>query len=246
MFYQLLNSEWLKLKNSKIWFIVLASPALSAVIGFFPLFSIGSSKWLALSTQMILTHSALFLPLLTGVLAALLCSNEHAHGGWKQLLTLPVSRVQVYAAKYVIIMILLLFTQLFFLIGIWFVGSVQGFGSPFPWYSLVMSCLMGWLSCLPLAALQFWLATYFKSFAGPSTVNVMLTLPAILIANSELLGPLYPWSHPMLSMTQAFSAAMGGDAGFLANESAFYPTLIVSFVAFIGGGALYFHKKEWT
>ncbi len=87
MFYQLLNSEWLKLKNSKIWFIVLASPALSAVIGFFPLFSIGSSKWLALSTQMILTHSALFLPLLTGVLAALLCSNEHAHGGWKQLLT---------------------------------------------------------------------------------------------------------------------------------------------------------------
>lgn len=246
LFFQLLDTEWLKLKHSKIWFIVLASPVLAAIIGFFPVFKIGTNEWLTLCTQMILAHSALFLPLLTGVLAALICSNEHAYGGWKQLLALPVKRIQVYVAKYVIVMFMLLWTQIFFIISVWFVGTVKGFSSPFPWNGVIMSALMGWVSCFPLAALQFWLATYFRSFAGPSTVNVMLTLPAIIIANSKFMGPLYPWAHPMLSMTQAFSAAIGGNAGFLENEPTFYVTLIVSFILFFFGGALYFYKKQWT
>nr|WGD69450.1 hypothetical protein P5630_01655 [Bacillus subtilis] len=50
----------------------------------------------------------------------------------------------------------------------------------------------------------------------------------------------------MLSMTQAFSVAIGGNAGFLENEPTFYVTLIVSFILFFFGGALYFYKKQWT
>lgn len=245
MLLRLLNVEWIKLKNSKIWLIILASPCLASIIGFFPYFRADVNEWILLSTQMILVHSALFLPLLTGVLGAILCSHEHSHGGWKQLLALPVSRVQVYLAKYITIVILLLCTQVLFLIFIWLTGTVQGFTSQFPLVSLVLSIVIGWLSCLPLAALQLGLATSFTSFAAPSVINVMLTLPSILLANSKILGPLYPWSHPMLGMTQMFSASLGGDAGFLANVSSFYITLILSLVIFLTIGTLYFYKKQW-
>lgn len=235
----------MKLKNSKVTFIIFASPVLSAIIGLFSIFDVQAGEWIEVITTMILAHSALFLPLLTGVLAALVCRYEHESGGWKQTIALPIPRIHTYVAKYLIVITLLAGTQIAFFIAVWLVGTVQGFTDPFPWMNVIMSVSIGWLACLPLASLQLWLATIFTSFAGPSVVNVMLTLPAIVIANSELLGPLYPWAHPLLSMTQAFSYSMGGDAGFLASATTFYMVMGASFLIFTIGGSVYFQKKEW-
>ncbi len=246
MFMSLLSAERMKLKNMYVWLIFLASPILTGVIGFSPSAISAPNQWMVISTQMILAHSALFLPLLTGIFAALVCYFEHSDGGWKQLLALPVQRIDVFVAKYTIVMILLLLAQLFFGAAIFVVGTIQGIKDPFLWNSILFSCFMGWLSCFPLAALQFWLSAHFTSFAGPTAINVILSLPAILIANSELLGPLYPWAHPLLSMTQAFSVSLGGDAGFLANESGYYSVLIGSFLLFIIAGGIYFQRKQWT
>ncbi|BAB04166.1 ABC transporter permease [Halalkalibacterium halodurans] len=247
MFFNVLEVEWNKLKHMKVWIIVIAGPLLASVIGFFPYFTIDASEWIALATQMILAHSALFLPLLTGIYAALICSYEHQHGGWKQLLALPVERYHVYIAKFVVIITLLLLTQIVFFFSVWLVGVARGYSiSSFTYMPLLVSVLAGFLSCLPLAALQLWLATRFTSFAAPSVMNVMLTVPAILIANSEVLGPLYPWAHPLLSMTQGFSMGLGGDAGFLASNTAFVVTLILSFLLFSVGGVISFQRKQWT
>nr|WP_256442919.1 ABC transporter permease [Amphibacillus sp. MSJ-3] len=241
------QAEWMKLNGSKVWLLIFASPILSAIIGFLPIFPLTEAdEWLILSTQMIIAHSALFLPLLTGLFAALLCSFEHGHGGWKQLLALPVKKLQLYGVKFIIIMILLAFTQCLFILSVLVVGTLKGFYSPFPLESLLYSAFMGWLACLPLAALQYWLATMFTSFAGPSVVNVLLTFPAMIIANSQVFGPLYPWAHPVLAMTQAFSASLGGEAGFLESSSLFYVTLICSFIIFTVIGMVYFQRKQWN
>lgn len=41
-----------------------------------------------------LTYALLFLPLITGVLASAICRYEHQAGGWKQLVSLPVTRMR--------------------------------------------------------------------------------------------------------------------------------------------------------
>ncbi|WP_280771560.1 ABC transporter permease [Salipaludibacillus daqingensis] len=246
MFSNVLKSEWLKLKHSKVVFIVLASPVLATVIGLFTTMHVPEHQWLGTITTMILAHSAIFLPLLTGVFAALICRHEHSGGGWKQVLTLPVSRLQIYFAKFIVILFLLTLTQTAFITATWVAGTLKGFSDPFPFVNVFVSAGVGWLACLPLIALQLWLATMLKSFAGPSVVNVMLTFPAVVIANSPLFGPMYPWAHPLLGMTQALSYSLGGDAGFLDSAVTFYVVMITSFALFTAVGSVHFQQREWV
>ncbi|UOR11186.1 ABC transporter permease [Halobacillus amylolyticus] len=56
------------------------------------------------------------------------------------------------------------------------------------------------ISTLPLIAVTLWLAMIWSSFAAPFTVNVILTLPNMLVANSETFSPIYPWVQPFMMM----------------------------------------------
>ncbi|AKG37164.1 ABC transporter permease [Paenibacillus durus] len=241
MFLRILSAERLKLSGSHIWLLVLASPAAAVLIGLFAATPAGGKPdWTILLTVMSMLHAALFLPILSGLYAAMLCRHEHLDGGWKALLALPVSRTAVYLAKFAVAALLLAATQAVFMAAVIGTGLFRGIGTPIPWELLLRSISTSWVACLPLAALQMAVSQAWSSFAAPLALNVSFTLPNILIANSATYGPYYPWVQPLLAMIPH------GQADYGAFNLPLESLLIVvlgSFVVFLAAGLLSFRRK---
>lgn len=239
---KILRSEFLKLRKSSIWLLIFISPILASLSGFgeiskdFP-----DYEWEMTLSMMVFLHALIFLPLLTGVFSAFVCRFEHAGGGWKQLLALPVSRGNVFLAKFIIVIGLLALTQILFAAGLLVIGGVKGFEAAIPWKIILTSIIGGWIACMPLAALQLFVSTAWSSFAAPLAINVIFTLPNILIVNSEKFGPYYPWAQPFLLMMP------GSEENFGALNVSLATLIIVvlgSFAVFFLSGFTYFKRKE--
>ncbi|SER34119.1 hypothetical protein SAMN04487944_10393 [Gracilibacillus ureilyticus] len=238
----IMSSEWYKLSKSRILWILLVGPMVGLFIGLtanFDNLGGGPNEWYVKLLSMNLTYALLFLPLITGVLASVVCRYEHQEGGWKQLLAMPLTRGKVFISKYILLIALVMVMQLLYLGSIYLVGVIDGIPEPFPLNIVWKSIFGGWVATLPLVALQLWMSILFKSFAAPFAVNVIFTLPTILVVNSERFGPYYPWAQPFSMMY------IGGNT----EDIFFVPwdqLLIVvggSFLLFFAGGYLYFQRK---
>jgi len=229
-------AELLKMQKSSIWYLTLVSPLLAALIGL-GLGIEGPVQWEQLLANMNIAHAVLFLPLLAGIFSAFTCWYEHLDGGWKQLLAQPVSRGAVYVSKFLIVILLLVLTQLLFLTVLLVTGWIKGFSTDIPW-ELFLLCVGGsLLASLPLVALQLFVSTIWSSFAAPIALNVIFTLPNILIINSEKFGPYYPWAQPFL-------AAFSQVEGFPFFDATLYGLVVCSFSLFFITGYTYFQRKE--
>ncbi|MEK4028298.1 MULTISPECIES: ABC transporter permease [Bacillaceae] len=203
MFFSLLQAEWYKLKRNNIYALLVIGPLLTLFIGAAnPMTEQmkGINPWHGLFLFMNLPYALLFLPLITGVLAGIICRYEHQAGGWKQLVALPVTRSQIYLAKFVLNAMLVLVIQLIYGVVVYIAGTMNGFEESFPFVVIIKFILGGWLATFPMIALQLWAAMHWRSFAVAFTLNVIFTLPSILAINSERFGPYYPWSQPFFMM----------------------------------------------
>jgi len=238
---RLLSAERVKIANIQIWLLVLLSPLIAVAIGFdVDLPSDIGEIWVMLQLEMGMGHGLLFLPILSGLFAAFICRYEHSGGGWKQLLVLPVSRSSVYMAKFTVIAVLLAVTQLLFLTCVILVGWMKGVVTPIPWEFMMRSSLGGWVACLPLVALQLAVSIMWNSFAAPLALNVVFTIPNMLVINSERIGPYYPWAQPLLSMLPN-SQSFGAFNLPLANLMI---VVLGSFIVFFIAGWVAFQLKE--
>lgn len=241
-FLRILSAERLKLSKSYIWLLVAISPAVASLVG--ALADIRQDgqpvTWQVLLNAMSVIHALLFLPVLSGIFAALICRAEHSDGGWKMLLSLPVTRNSVYLAKFTVIMVLLASVQLIFLAALLGIGICRGAEGPVPWMLFFSSLSGGWFACLPLAALQLGVSQGWSSFGAPLALNVSLTIPNMLIANSATYGPYYPWVQPLLAMSPYGEDKFGAFS--LPSETLM---LVVSgsLVLFLTAGLLSFRRK---
>jgi hypothetical protein len=237
MLGNLIYSEWIKIIKANVIPLIWISPLLATIAGYNTFYDFGTNQWLDPLLQMILLHAVLFLPLLVGIFSASICRYEHQHGGWKQLLAMPVTRTNVYLSKYIVVVFLMAFTQFLFVAGLLLIGLFKGFTDPFPWQIVMTKALLGWVACLPLAALQLWFSIAWSSFAAPIAISVIFTLPNILVANSETYGPWYPWVQPFLGMI------LGDDGNFVFSLETLVFVICGSFVLFMLGGMAYFRHK---
>jgi hypothetical protein len=243
-FLRLLSAERLKLAKSRFRWLLPASPLLAAVVGLLSNPPAGAPLRVAFAvvlSGMSFLHAMLLLPILTGILASVVCRYEHAGGGWKLLLSMPVTRPQLYAAKYALIALHLAAVQVLFGALAAAVFYVRGFEGPLPWDMLLQSAAGGWIASLPLAALQLGVSLAWSSFAAPLAVNVVFTLPNILIVNSADFGPYYPWAQPLLAMVPRDGETFGALGLPLESLTV---TVLGSFIVFLAGGLLYFQRKD--
>ena len=242
---RLFRSEFLKLRKSSIWLLIFVSPILSMLLGLSgevgEIEEFKQHQWTATLGMMTISHAILFLPLLTGIFSSFICRYEHAGGGWKQLLSLPVSRRQVYFVKIFIVSLLIALTQILFISGLFLIGWMKGYPTVIPWGVILSSAFGGWLACMPLIALQMFVSVAWSSFAAPFAVNVIFTIPNMLIVNSEKFGPYYPWSQPFLMMMPHSSESFG--ALNVSTETLFI-VILGSLILFLGSGLGYFMRKE--
>lgn len=238
---RLFRSEFLKLWKSSIWLLIFVSPILSLLLGLSEVDELEQNQWTATLSMMTVSHAILFLPLLTGIFSSFICRYEHVGGGWKQLLSLPVSRRQVYIVKILIVNLLIALTQLLFIGGLFLIGWMKGYPTELPWGIIFSSVLGGWLACMPLIALQIFVSVAWSSFAAPLAVNVIFTIPNMLIVNSATVGPYYPWAQPFLMMMPNSSESFGA---LNASTETLFIVILGSLLLFFGSGLGYFMRKE--
>lgn len=241
-------AEMMKVRWWLVWVLIIAGPILSILQGSFMVslsendvnLLLDDIKWINLFGHTVNQgYGSLFLPVIIGVVASLLCWYEHTKGGWKQLLTLPISRWQIFLAKYSLIMLIAALMQLVILVGVVTTGMVKGYTGTIPWEQLLIALGWGWLALLPLAALQLWISFVWKSFAAPLIINFAFAIPTVFVAQSETLGPWYPWAQPWLAMI------VGEKTWFSHSPESLYIIVLGCFVLFFGGGLIHFVRRDW-
>lgn len=95
--------------------------------------------------------------------------------------------------------------------------------------------LSGWVAVLPLAAVQLWVSSRWKSFGAALALNVCFTLPAIFAAQSAEFGPWYPWAQPMLAMTPIVTRTLEDTALNVAPATLWVVIAGGMIVALLGG-----------
>lgn len=246
MVWKVIQSEWLKIRKSSVWFPVILAPLLTIAIGVMGarhgqlLNRTSSSPWSSYYLIVVVAYSLLLLPLLTGVLASVICRFEHLSGGWKQVLAFPVPRTTIYCVKFLYVLLLVALAQVLMMFGVIGTGlTVLHITSSIPWQLLLRSILGGWLACIPFIALQLWVSMWWKSFGAPFALNVILTIPAVAVAHSSRFGPIYPWAQPMLAM-------LPSGHQFLNVTTKTTLTIIVSGILLVAVGWFHFQKRDIT
>lgn len=232
--------EWMKARWGLMAIVILIGTFLSAWNAYSMLsrdvilFEI-PNEWLRILSLINNTYSIFLLPIMGGVLAGIISQTDHANGGWKQIHTLPLAKWNWYIAKFVILLVALVLAMLFLLGTVVGVGLLHHTKDVLPIRELLKILCFGFAALIPLAALQLWTSLIWRSFAAGLILNVVATIPAIIVAQSSFIGPYYPWSQVFLAMNPMMNVT-GGDQ--------FVPVLVSSFVLFFMGGLVHFVRRD--
>lgn len=208
MLFDYISFEFFKLKRQKIWLLIIIVPMISVLLGFgnfignydLLMDKVDDNAWLESWTQITLFYGILFLPISSGLFAAMVCRTEHLSGGWKLQFSLPIPRKTIYLSKLLIVLSLILIMQLVLITFYLIAGRILNIESPIPWLFLLTAIFISWIGTFTLSTIQLWLSFKIKSFGIPLGINIMLSL-FVFGAFSSKLGMFYPWAQPSFAIS---------------------------------------------
>ena len=227
-----LRSEVLKTKRTASFYLTIIAAAVVPVILLID-FTVDGIR--PESTKVILnkmftqgfamTGFAIF-PIFVMLICTLLPQIEYKNNAWKQVLTSPQTRVNVFVSKFLnihlLIVVLLISTQLFMLLiaVIWhFVHpSWNVLGQSVDVYQVLVTMLNTYVCVLAIGAIQFWMGLRFNNFIVPVAIGIafwfvgsLMTLEysspyAKYFPYSFQVYPLFPKYKPQLNQVEWTSA----------------------------------------
>ena len=172
-----------KLHASPIWVIFFVLPLISAGYGTFNYLQnleILTERWYSLWTQHTLFYSMLFFPAMVSAYAAYLWRLEHLGHNWNLIMAAPVRPFALFAAKLLIVVKLMCFTQCFVFVLYVACGRLFAGFSDWPPVSIVFYLVRGIFGGLAVAAVQLLLAMLIRSFAVPIFLGLVGGIAGIL------------------------------------------------------------------
>jgi lantibiotic transport system permease protein len=166
------------------------------------------------------------LPMSVTALSVLMANVEHRGGMWDHLLALPIARWRVFAAKAVVMMLVVAAMSILLAIEIRFVGSmVESFVSrkaptgEFPWVAMFVALGAMWLASLFVCMLQLWVALHFRSFVVPLTMGLAGTFITVVAVGARE-SVFVPWVMPVSVLVSegtraAQAVTLGLSGGFI-------------------------------
>ena len=195
MFLRTLKAEQIKLHRSPIWIAFLIIPCISAFMGTFNYLNnidILTKQWYSLWTQHTLFYCYFCLPALIGVYCSYLCRLENLNNNWNSVLTSPVSIKSIYFSKFLTVIKMLFFTQIFVGILFYISGKLTGFTTQFP-KEMFLWLFLGLCASAAIASIQLAFSLIIKSFAAPIGISLLCGFIGMAI-RAKGFGLYFPYS----------------------------------------------------
>lgn len=211
------SSDLLKIKRKLILFLIVLGPlgviSLEAVnfgLRYDYLSKIyASDLWSGLLNN-VQQLSVVVMLLGIAIITSLMATIEHQTNAWKQVLALPISRTEVYTAKFLFNGLLLFASCILLAFGSVILGIALGFGTDVPYTDLLKITFFPFLAALPFLAVQIWLAVTFKNQSIALTFGIVYALFSSYTRNAPDWLPL-KW--PL--MMNSFSVITGVVTGLI-------------------------------
>lgn len=222
MFKRCLIAENRKLHASPIWIMFFVLPVISASYGTFNyLQNLGvlTEAWYSLWTQHTLFYALFFFPVMVGVYSAYLWRLEHMGHNWNLIMTAPVRPLDLFLAKYIVVIKLVLLTQAL-VFGLYvFCGKVFAHLPGWPPLETFLFLLRGLVGGQCVIALQLLLSMLIRSFAVPVFIGLAGGVVGMLAASNGA-GLAFPYALMQVGMNSNKSEdVLAGSYGsfFLAS-----------------------------
>ncbi|MDH4424001.1 MULTISPECIES: ABC transporter permease [Bacillus] len=203
MISHLLLADWLKLKKIPVLgTILIGSMGLSIVVSVQSYFwsdKVSESKGIFIVAILnLFLHFTLMV--IATLLSSIIAGNEHDSNSWKKIFSLPISKIQIFFSKTILVISLLAITSLLILLGSILIWSAFAGFDQIIWTLLLKQIAFSFLASLPTIAIQLWLSLSIKNQAIPILIGVIGAVLSLFLArSSSVMLNFLPWSYPPLS-----------------------------------------------
>jgi lantibiotic transport system permease protein len=124
------------------------------------------------------------------LICTLLPQIEYRNNAWKQVLTSPQTKANVFIAKFLNIHLLMLAFLVANHLFMWLVVIATHFiipelnllSQPLNWYTVLLNTTNSYITILAVSAIQFWIGLRFKNFIIPVAIGITLWFTGMLMA----------------------------------------------------------------
>lgn len=205
-----LSTEFLKLKHSLSWSLVIILPIVMVAAG-----SVGTSAnggfddgWHTLWIRSVGFYGMAIVSVGIAIIASLTWRTEHRNGNWNALMSGTAPTWKIVTAKTVVISALAALMQFVLLTAVAFLGSfVLHLPGTLPADYVVVSLLIV-VAQVPVAAVQSSLSTMTRSFAIPVAMALVLTGAGTAALLLKLREVAFVFPHALLTQTTQIGSAM--------------------------------------
>ena len=250
-FLELLKTEFIKVKRSKMIPLLFIAPLLVVASGVANLQNYFSPEytnaWAAMFIQSALVYAYYLLPFSMIVVCVMIEGRETGNNGILKMLTLPISRYVLPAAKFCILLFYLLMEIVVFLVVFVITGLIAanntGITETLPIMYLLKWCVGLFLTMLPSMAIMCAITILFDKPLLSVGLNLFLVIPSVLVANTPF-WVVYPYCYSgyLVSCSLHDFTAKGVSTGFTLFP--FLPSAILIFVLALTVAITCFGKKE--
>ena len=218
-----LSVELRKLNRSLAALFAVAAPSLIAVLAFFMVLrGRAPQPWDMWMVSAISIWSFFMLPMSVTALTALVAHMEHGPRSWDHLRSLPLPRWRLYAAKAVMVLVVVAIMSVLTLVLTWGAVVLASMIKPAvapsgPLDVALYAVTMGkvFLAAILMVAIQLWIALRFASFVPALAVGIGGTFFSV-VATAAKQGVFFPWQMPVnMLATEAWrvNTALGLGCG---------------------------------
>ena len=201
----ILQADLLKLKRKWFWLLVFLGPfgvvSLQIVnygVRYDWLIQQQPDVWLGL-IQNINMFVAPALLLGMTILASQIANIEHQQSSWKQLLSLPVRRRDVFSSKFIIVFFMLLLSCALLFVGTIILGVYLHFGDDIPLLLIFKNSFYPLLAGIPILAIQLWLSITIQNQAYSLSVGILGSVCSMYAYSAP---DWFIWKWPLLQAGQ--------------------------------------------
>lgn len=228
-----LRTEFMKLRRSLSWAVVVLLPIAAVVSGVIGTLSSEeglSDGWHTLWIRSIGFYGMALLPLGVAILAALMWRIEHRNGNWNALMSAPSPTWRIVVGKAGAVAVLAGIMQVVLLVTVIVVGKLVVDLPGFVPLEYFLSSGLVIIACVPIAAIQSGLSMFIRSFATPVAIALVATgisTAALLIGSTAAV--ISPYALATFATQLGTSLVEGGSTSFDASSvSAASAALVVT------------------